>query len=183
VRLRCYCDADEPVEIAIGKGRRRWADAYAAIPDDTGRCEAIDASGVVLRVHSFAAAASSSSNLSASASGPVTVAATPLELARIVVDATDRGAQRHADAIRTALEPLQVLVGSLLRMVDSYQSRMIALERAYLGQVRATAEAQAEATAVAADAAAASQADPLAQVLPMMLAGMQQQQPNGKGAP
>lgn len=131
--LRAMRGDGSAVAIAIQATRRRWSDAEAAIPDDATRVEALDSEGRVLRVHALDAdvddgrGASPSSGSSSSVGVPVT----PMELARIVLEATDAGAKRHAAAYEATQAELVALVRVIADQHHAAQRRLAALESAW----------------------------------------------------
>ena len=106
--IRCVLPEGEPVTIAIGATRKRWSDAESAVPPDASRVEALDASGAVLRAYSLADGDDAPRERPAALPAAM-IPATPMELARIVLDATDAGAKRHAAAYEATIDQVPVV--------------------------------------------------------------------------
>jgi hypothetical protein len=134
-------------EVVIGDGRKRFieaADSILTIQPET--IEAIDASGALLRVTAIdysefvdgdpqAGAAPSSSSSSTSTPSPLPNLGEPKsdagELARLILEATDRGAQRHAEAWAAAFEATRQSQERMAELVSVAFERMTALEVAW----------------------------------------------------
>lgn len=141
--VRAVLAEGEPVTIAIGPSRKRWSDAEGAIPPETIRLEALDANGAVMR----SLAIGEPDDAPPARPGATTANAapsTPLELARIVLDATDAGARRHAAAYEATMRELVGLVRIIADQHAAAQRRLAALESAYHRMVRAAPDAAAE---------------------------------------
>lgn len=145
----------EPTTIAIGTGRARYADAERAVPSGTVRLEARDAHGAVLRAMDLpdqgGADDAGDAPRAPRSSGAIVAQTTPLELARIILDATDRGAERHAAAYEASMGHLVALVhevqsqhAATLRRLDSMEAAWSKLMRA----VPAATEAEPDALAM-----------------------------------
>lgn len=173
--IRCVLPEGEPVTIAIGAGRKRWSDAEGAVPPDASRVEALDASGAVLRAYSLVDGDDAPARAPGGAApGATTIPATPIELARIVLDATDAGARRHAAAYEATMGELVALVRVIAEQHALAQRRLAALEHAHARMIRSVASAAPEADA--------GDGGLDALIAPLLAAAMQPAAaPNGKG--
>ena len=136
--IRCVLPEGEPVTIAIGATRKRWSDAESAVPPDASRVEALDASGAVLRAYSLADGDDAPRERPAAPPAAM-IPATPIELARIVLDATDAGAKRHAAAYEATMGELVGLVRVIAEQHAAAQRRLAALEHAHARMIRRVA--------------------------------------------
>lgn len=117
-RVRAIVDGDERI-VRIGSSRSKWRDAEDALRSAES-AEALDADGAILRVWTAE---------DQDPAAPPTAAAPGRErelamMARIIADASDRAALRHAEAYRLAYEQQCLLVQLLAE-------RLAALERAW----------------------------------------------------
>lgn len=161
----------EPTTIAVGNNRKRWADVEGAVPPDAIRVEALDANGAVMRAHALVDADDAPRSSASAGSSASAAPSTPLELARIVLDASDAGAKRHAAAYEATMRELVGLVRVIADQHASAQRRLAQLESAWH---RAIVRGARDATD---DAPAASGLDEL--ILPL-LAGAMGAPANGK---
>lgn len=112
-------DADgEERAIRIGTQRSKFADAEAALAGCV-RAEALDADGAILRVCDLADEPRSA-GAGAGAGAHTDIA----QFARILADASDRAALRHADAYRLAYE-------QQVQLVSILSERLAGLEKAW----------------------------------------------------
>lgn len=112
-----YGNGDERT-VKIGSARSRWRDAESAL-DGAVRCEAIDRDDQVLRVWQAEPAARVEPTVHASAGNPMAMIA---EIARLLVDAADRSAERHAEAYRLAYEQQGQVVSLVLSRLQSLET-------------------------------------------------------------
>ena len=133
------CVAD--LEVAVPEGKTKWADLTQTIESMAKRgdkIEAYDEEGTLLRAFVWD-------------EGEVRIAVAPalavanedarmVEIARLLAEASDRGAERHAQAYQTAFATME-------NLVNLVSNRLVAMETAWQRAMVATAEAQAAAVA------------------------------------
>lgn len=158
--VRVVLAEGEPVTIAVGANRKRWADVEGAIAPDAVRVEALDVHGAVMRAHVLADADDAPAPRSSASAAP----STPLELARIVLEASDAGAKRHAAAYETTMRELVGLVRVIADQHASAQRRLAQLESAWHRAIVRGARDASD------DAPAASGLDEL--ILPLLAGAM-----------
>lgn len=126
VTIRGFDAEGDERTVKLGVARSKWKDAEGALAD-CYRLEALDEAGNVLRVCDLEGAPPP-----APAQGPQ--GPSLVELGRLLEHASDRSAERHADAYRLAYEQQRLLVEVL-------SSRLQALEKAWHGLLMAQANA------------------------------------------
>lgn len=107
--------------IQVPAGPRKWAELEETILSiGATKVEAVGADGSLLRVVNLETEESSSGGpaIGRSASGLSEMA----QMAQIIAEASDRAAQRHADAYRLAFEENTKLVGLLAERLGSLES-------------------------------------------------------------
>lgn len=107
-------------EIAIGDNRSKWSDAESTIAElGAQKLEALDAEGRLLRV----CVVSDESDAPASVEPERTLQTTSREseLAALILEATDRGARRHAEAYSLAFEKMTTIVTMSLERLGSLE--------------------------------------------------------------
>lgn len=109
-------DGDERM-VRISTARSKFSDAEAALGACI-TCEALDAEGAVLRVYEGHTASSSRGGSKNPSETNIA------ELARIIADASDKAALRHADAYRLAYE-------QQVQLVKILSERLAGLEKAW----------------------------------------------------
>ena len=131
------CDG-RPVRVA--EGLRKWAETEASIVAlDPVRVEALDATGAVLRVCDLREDGEVDGGAVAAESAAKSERMTELAMvARLVLDATDRGAQRHAAAYETSSK-------HLVELVQILATRLGGLEAAWQDAMNQMIAAKAEA--------------------------------------
>lgn len=150
-KLRVRTENGERI-VAVGASRSRWRDAEVACLGAT-RIEALDAGDAILRALDDDAGDEDASSSSSAQKAELAKVQEYAQIARIILDATDRGAERHSKAFEIAFE-------SLAKMVETMSSRLQGLERAWHRLIMSQ-----ETTAQSSEDAA------LAQVLPSLLSG------------
>ncbi len=120
--IRC----DGKKSLLVGQGKNRWRDCINSIEAlQPGMIEALDAEGNVIRVcHLNDDGPADATGLQ---DGAPVVPATEKEaelatIARIILEATDRGAERHAEAYRLAFEKHTELVSLLAHRLTAVES-------------------------------------------------------------
>jgi hypothetical protein len=168
-------------DVAIATGANHWAVTEETLRSlNPSRIEAIGEAGVMLRAMSLDRADADDETAT-----PARSETELTTLARIIADAHDAGARRHAEAYQMAFSENTQLVTILA-------TRLGHLESAWQEAMQAAAQAQADAMAADAEAAAAASGDPAGGAVAAMLAGAmgggpaaammaaaKQQKPNG----
>jgi hypothetical protein len=167
-----YADEDlEPKKVRLGESRSRYRDAELSCKGAV-RVEALDADGNTLRVwetedapQQEASAVVTKSAAAPTASGPDSQLHMLTTIARLLVEASDASATRHAEAYQLAYQQ-QAL------MVEVITTRLAQLETAWQQSLMVRAEEIDEA-AEEAEAAREQQApaDPNAQMITTLLQG------------
>ena len=155
------------LEIAVPDGRSKWAELDATIAGKAkrgDRVEAYDDDGTLLRafVWNEGAAEPPAPTETAAAVVARSEDARLVEFARLIAAASDRGAERHAQAYQTAFNTME-------NLVNLVSNRLVAMETAWQKAMVATAQAQAEAIRAQQSGDAES---PMAMLLPMLMGGM-----------
>lgn len=119
-RIRCALPGGDEKTVRIGDSRSRWRDAAASCAGAV-RLEAFNDAGESLRVWEEEGGGDDAGAAARGKKGPESSLA---ELGRIIAEAADASAQRHADAYRLAYEQQALLVNVL-------SQRLQALERAW----------------------------------------------------
>jgi hypothetical protein len=124
-------------EVAVGSGRGRWRDAEETIRELGGQVvQALDAEGRIIRAATLLdddAPAETPANEPARPAPPVSDNP-QIAIAQLVLEATDRGAARHAEAYERAFN-------SMTRLVELIADRLTNVEAALQEQLDARAEA------------------------------------------
>lgn len=110
---------DGKKKLLIEEGKHKWKNAIASLEElDPTRVEALDAEGNVIRVTQWGEEGDEpASDAKEEASG-----SRDIDLARIVLEATDRGAARHAEAYALAFDKMYGLVDVLAKRLTSLES-------------------------------------------------------------
>lgn len=117
-----------PTVTSAGSKRvKELAEAIEALQSAT--CTAIDKDGTILRVYNFDVDVDEEDTAAAEKRETTRLA----DLARIILDATDRGAARHADAYAMAFERLN-------QVLDIAMQRLGSLENAWIQTITDTAD-------------------------------------------
>lgn len=154
------CDGAQVVPVpTVGQVWAQLEETLTALAPS--KLEALDSAGAVLRAVVLETDDAPSSATSSSPSSSGTELAT---IARIIADAHDAGARRHAEAYGLAFSENTKLVGLLAQ-------RLAGLETAWQKAMAQVAQAQADA------AAAASSGDDATSAITAMLGGMMQAPP------
>jgi len=122
-RIRCTLASGDEKTVRIGDSRSRWRDAAAACSGAV-RLEAVNESGETLRVFDTEGDESTPGRAIARTTAGGGGESSLAELGRILAEASDASAARHADAYRLAYEQQALLVSVL-------SQRLQALERAW----------------------------------------------------
>lgn len=107
-------------EIAIGDNRSKWSDAESTIAElGAQKLEALDSEGRLLRV---CIVSDDEPQVAAPAlSTPLIATSRDSELAALILEATDRGARRHAEAYSLAFEKMTSIVTMSLERLGSLE--------------------------------------------------------------
>lgn len=107
-------------EIAIGEGRNKWRDAENAVLDlGATKLEAINAEGALLRVCLLEQEGAEPDKEDPFAD--VKLQSREAEIAKLILEATDRGAQRHAEAYTVAFEKMASIVQFAMERASSLE--------------------------------------------------------------
>jgi hypothetical protein len=152
VRLRC-----DGRDVAVGTGNNKWRDTEdSVVALSPSKVEALDANGVLLRVYRLDG--DEDEDKGAEEEKPKT----ELEaMARMLLEAHDAGAQRHAEAYALAFT-------KMVELVQILSTRLGGLETAWQRAMKETARAQADALLAAQEAQ--QNEDPAGQAIAMMAA-------------
>lgn len=152
-------------DVAIATGTGMWARTEETIVAlNPVKVEALDANGMVLRVLSLDGTEEEEKEEVRAKESEV------VSLARIIAEAHDAGAQRHAEAYRMAF-------GEFSRLVQTLTDRLTSLETAWWKAMQTTARAQAD--AIMAQAHTSESSDPAGTAV----VGMLTQAMMSKGSP
>jgi hypothetical protein len=133
-RIRMTDAEGETKTIRVNDTKSRWRDAEKSLAQAV-RCEALDAEGDTLRVWDAESEQAIEVRVSEAMRGHRSELA---ELARIINDAHDNSAQRHAEAHRQGMDALVALVKVL-------SERLFGLEKAWHGLLMSQAQPDDEA--------------------------------------
>jgi len=135
------------LEVAVPEtAKTKWSDLCETIESMVKRgdkVEAYDAEGTLLRAFVWDQGEVRHAGIATTAVGIASVAnedARMVEIARLLAEASDRGAERHAQAYQTAFSTME-------NLVNLVSNRLVAMETAWQRAMVATAEAQAAAVA------------------------------------
>ena len=157
VRIRCTLSGGDEKTVRIGDSRSRWRDAAAACAGAV-RLEAVNDAGETLRVLDLDGEGNEAAGKLAKLAAPAGGESQLAELGRIISEAADASALRHAEAYRLAYEQQALLVGVL-------SQRLQALERAWHRLLMSSEAPSPDADPNAADPTQAIQAQMVMQLL------------------
>lgn len=148
-------------DVSVATGANQWAVTEESVMTlSPSRVEALDDKGVVLRATSFEKEDRDDDDDDDAKQAPVTELTT---MARLLAEAHDAGARRHAEAYALAF-------AENTKLVQILATRLSGLETAWQKAMQRTAEAQAEAMYVQAEQQAHANEDPAGSAIASMLA-------------
>jgi len=132
--------------VRVADGPRKWAETEASVVAlDPATVQALDGTGAVLRVCELREDGEVETSKEDAAKSIAKEEDRDVKLMRIVLEATDRGAQRHSEAYRLSFD-------HLVQLVQILATRLGGLEVAWQNAMEASINAKADAAAAGPDA-------------------------------